>query len=180
MGSFWKKAKDIHFDPTEFYKDLDGEGYSEASKFAATVGLIFGALISLFGVFAVAFGEFNPGSFVFIAAMLLIFIPLMFILSAFFQAGLAHIAVYLFGERGFDTTYNAIAYPVSAVALWGWIPLINLFAGIYSIYLQSKGLEVLHDMDLGKAFIAVVWPILLSIVLITILWIVLLAGALTA
>ena len=180
MGGFWKKVKNIHLYPTEFYEDLDSEGYSGASKFTATVGLIFGALISLFGLISTIAGEFNPGSFVFISLILLISVPLVVTLSAFFQAGLAHIAVYLFGERGFDTTYNAIAYPVTAVSLWGWIPILNFGAGIYSIYLQSKGLEILHDMDLGKAFIAVIWPFIVSIVLVIILWIVLLAGALSA
>ena len=166
MTGFWEKVKKLHLKPTEFYEDLDSEGFSTASRFAGTVGLIFGALISLFMVGGLMTGEVNLGSFIFIALMILFFLPLIFIISAFFQAGIVHVAVYLFGERGFEKTFNAIAYPVSAIALWGWIPILNFGAGVYSIYLQSKGLEILHDISLGKAFVAVIWPVILSIILV--------------
>lgn len=164
MG-FWKKVRDIHFRPTEFYGEIDSDGFSAPSKFAATIGLVFGGLITVFGLLSVLFAETSALSWAGIAALLLVIFPVMLVISAFLQAATVHIAVYLFGKRGLSKTYTAVAYPVSAVLLWGWIPVLNFIAGIYSIYLQTKGLEILHDMDFGRALIAVIWPIILSMVL---------------
>ncbi|MFB6100752.1 MAG: YIP1 family protein [Candidatus Nanohalobium sp.] len=168
MG-FWKKARDIHLEPTKFFGEVDGEGFGAPSKFAATVGLVFAGLIAVLGLMAVLFSEMAALNLAFITVLLLIIFPVTLVFSAFFQAAMVHLAVYIFGERGFSKTYNAVAYPVSAVLLWGWIPILNFLAGIYSIYLQTKGIETLHDMEFGRALICVIWPIILSLVLTIIL-----------
>lgn len=173
---FWKKIKQIHLTPTDFYEDLDSEGFSTASKFVGLIGLLLGSLMTIFAVVGSLNTEYSLAGVLGISLFLLAFLPIALLANAFFQACLVHIAVYIFGKRGFDTTYNAVAYPISAVLLWGWIPVLNIVAGLYSIYLQAKGVEILHEMTFGRALITAIWPIIASLIITVGLWILLLIG----
>lgn len=160
-----KKLKDIHFRPSEFYQEIDSESFSEPSRFVASTGLLFGLILFSLGLIGSLTTEATATSIIGLFGISFILIPIALLMGAFIQSFLVHIAVYVFGKRGLDKTYNAVAYPVTAVLIWGWIPLLNIFASIYSIYLQTRGISILHDMSTGKALVAVIWPILLSVVL---------------
>ncbi|MFB6180237.1 MAG: YIP1 family protein [Candidatus Nanohalobium sp.] len=161
MSGFWSKVSDVHFSPDKFFEEVKGDGVAEPAKFAAKMGLLFGGLLSLIAVLlGLTTHGVPPLSVFFIAVAALIVLPLFVLADTMFQAGLVHLAVLFLGEKDFNKTYNAVAYPTTAIMTWRWIPGINILAVPYNIYLQTKGLETLHEIKTGKALIAAIWPLI--------------------
>ena len=54
---------------------------------------------------------------------------------------------------------------MQAVQLLTWLPLLNLLAGIYGLYLSAFGFREVHSTTYGRAAAVVALPLLLIIVL---------------
>ena len=165
ISEWFEKVKEVNFEPSKFFHQKKSEGYAEPSKFVGATGVFLGSLLTIFVLLASIFSSESLLAGLLASAILIPTLAIMLVVNAFFQSLLVHIAVYISGKRGLETTYNAVAYPVGATGVWAWIPVLNLFAGIYSLYLQAKGVEILHDMSFGKALICVAWPVVLSLIL---------------
>lgn len=160
LEEWFEQAREVVFSPTEFYREAERhEGFRYPLKFAA-LSLFISGLLS--GLVAVVTGSLVPalsGS------------PLGIVFSAlgavvggiiglFVGAALIHIFVYLFGGRGYQGTFEALSYATAVSAFFGWIPFINILAGLYTIYVQARGIENFHEMSFGKALAAVLLPVL--------------------
>lgn len=65
------------------------------------------------------------------------------------------------GNGGFPQTFRAFAY-AAAPGVISWIPLLNLIAGIYSLYLMRLGLERAQGLTTQKAVTVIaIWIITL-------------------
>lgn len=63
------------------------------------------------------------------------------------------------GKGGFPETYRAFAY-AAAPAVISWIPLLNLIAGIYGLFLMRLGLERAQGLESKKAIAVIaIWLI---------------------
>jgi hypothetical protein len=68
----------------------------------------------------------------------------------------AHAVVVLAGGSDLVRTVEAFAYPTVATMALGAVPVLGLFAALYGIYLQYRGLATFHDLSGDAAVAAVV------------------------
>jgi hypothetical protein len=70
------------------------------------------------------------------------------------------------GEKGARQTIKTTMYASTPFLLLGWIPFVSIIAYIWSLVLLVIGLKENHEMELGKAVLVVLIPIVLVIILI--------------
>ncbi len=172
---FWKMWKTVILEPTTFFEKLSEKtGYREPSLFylktqalLLLIALIYlgeilitdisstqSAIVTIIGGIA--------GVMIFIGFIILY--PITLLLSwgfLFVQTGIIHLFVLLFrGEKGYKETFNVIAYS-TAPALLSFIPFVGLAAMIYTIVIQTIGIQKRQKMSLGRSIAAVVIPSLI-------------------
>lgn len=119
-------------------------------------GTWFGSMVGNLGMVSVA----DPG----IERKIMIFADeLLYALPGIFIGGaILHIGVYIAGgKKGFDQTLRIIMYGSTPILL-GWIPIIGIIAGIWSLILQTLGIRQLHEITTGRAILAVLIPLVIS------------------
>jgi hypothetical protein len=94
----------------------------------------------------------------------------------FIGAAWVHLWVYLFGGRkGYRETFKALAFGDTPALLLGWIPLVGMLAGIWSLVISVLGIRELQEIStnraLGALILAVIIPLLILIVLAAFLFI---------
>jgi len=125
------------------------------------MGPVFGGMAGRFGVGTLA------GFGIVIVAVMMITGALLFL---FIGAAWLHLWVYLFGgRRGYRETLKALAFGDTPALLLGWIPLVGMLAGIWSLVLFVLGVRELQDIPtnraLGAVILAVMIPLLILVVL---------------
>jgi pilus assembly protein TadC len=72
-------------------------------------------------------------------------------------------------KKGLNQTLKSVFYGGSPNYLLGWIPLINIIAGLWSLVLAGIGLTRLQGIKGGKAagaiIIAILIPLIITMVL---------------
>lgn len=157
IGQWDRDFRDVLLRPSEFFERAGEKEYSESAAFTAVVGLLTGSLIAfpiaLISIFAgdasLSAISYSIGFLVAFPAMLLAFT---LILSSFTQ-----LFLYFNGIKGYQKTFAAYAHAM-ALAPFSLIPIINLVASFYQIYIQYLGVKKLHDMRSLDAFIVVLVP----------------------
>lgn len=94
----------------------------------------------------------------------------------FIGAAWVHLWVYVFGGRkGYRETLKALAFGDTPALLLGWIPLVGMLAGIWSLVISVLGIRELQEIStnraLGALILAVMIPLLIVIVLAAFLFI---------
>jgi len=124
----------------------------------AQTGMVGAALAEALG---------NMGSFV--AAMMIFSVYLFFVIALFgiFLKGLAlHVFVLLFGgEKGPEQTLKTTMYATTPYFLLGWIPYVSLIGAIWYLVLLIIGIRETQEIDMGKAVLVVILPIILILIL---------------
>lgn len=112
-----------------------------------------------------AFSNLGP----FVAAMIVFAVYLFFFIALFgiFIKGLAlHVFVLMFGgEKGPEQTLKTAMYATTPFLLLGWIPYVSIIGAIWYLVLLIIGIRETQEIDLGKALLVVVVPIVLMLVL---------------
>jgi hypothetical protein len=112
-----------------------------------------------------AFSNLGP----FVAAMTLFVVYLFFFIALFgiFIKGLAlHVFVLMFGgEKGHEQTLKTVMYSITPFLLLGWIPYVSIIGAIWYIVLLIIGIRETQEMELGKALLVVIIPIVLILIL---------------
>ncbi len=162
-------------DPGTFFAEYDeshGIGYSIAFMLLSFVVVMLPlALLSTVANISTP-GEAAIG----LAAFLLL--GVLFWVLALVEALIAHGIASLLGADGVATTLEAYAFPtIVRYGLW-WIPVVNIGLGIYGLYLQITGIAEFHDISTGRAAVAAVVALFVSVPSITILVAILAAFAL--
>ncbi len=77
---------------------------------------------------------------------------ILMIAGAFIGGTILHIFVYIIGGRkGVSQTIKAVMYGSTPGLLLGWIPILGIFAWIWALILQIRGLRVLQGLTTGRA-----------------------------
>jgi hypothetical protein len=96
----------------------------------------------------------------------IVMIVVQFIL-VFIGAAWLHLFVYLFGGRkGYLQTLKSIIFGSTPAMLFGWIPFIGLFVGIWAFALEILGIRELQEMTTGKAALAVILAVLVILLIV--------------
>jgi hypothetical protein len=88
----------------------------------------------------------------------------------FISAAVLHLFAYIFGaKKGYSNTYKAVVYSMTPSLLLGWIPFVGIIAAFWTWYLSMKGLSVLHEISMGRAFLITITPSMIMAVLILVM-----------
>ncbi len=158
---FVEKVKGILTEPSKMFDALKEETISEAIKYYAIIAAMYAVMTAL--LFSMAFGSMfgrfgmmmGAGATGGIVMFMILFI--FGIIGIFVSGAIFHIFVYLVGGRkGLSQTIKAVMYGSTPALLFGWIPIIGMIAGIWSLVLEVIGIRQLHEITTGKAILAVV------------------------
>lgn len=96
----------------------------------------------------------------------IVFIIIFGVIALFIAGIMLHIFVWIAGGRkGLTTTVRAVIYSVTPNLIFGWIPLIGILAGFWSLALEILAIKELHEISTTRAFIAVFMPAIVLAVL---------------
>lgn len=92
------------------------------------------------------------------------------LIGVFISGGIIHLGVLLFGgKRGYGETVKAVIYGGTPCYILGWIPFIGLIFGVWAFILEILGVRELQDLSTGKAIGAVLVPLIIIGVIISII-----------
>jgi hypothetical protein len=81
------------------------------------------------------------------------------LIGMFVIAGLLHVWCLLFGGKaGYSKTYQLNVYSYTPAMLFGWIPIVSFFAGIWSLVLLIIGTQHVHGIGRTKAILMYLIP----------------------
>jgi hypothetical protein len=179
--AFFRTMKQVLFSPTEFFRNMP------LSKGVGSP-LLYGVIISFFGTTIGLLGQYAFSGFMgsssqvegmagvnfFQTAFLLIyafFLPIMIAVGLFIGSGIFHICLLIVGagKRGFEATFRVLSYASSSQA-FALVPFVGGFIiVIYNLVLWTIGFRESHHTTTGRAFIAVLLPVLIMSFLIGLL-----------
>ena len=170
---YFKTWKEVMLRPSDFYREMPTSGgYSEPLTFAAISYIISGLLTVIF-IRGLHIGDmYGVDSSEFSFSMLLtavIMTPISGIIYLFIVGAIFYITYKVLGGTGsYEGTVRFMSY-ASAILVVSWIPLLNLIAWIYGIYLYIVGGTFVHKVSMGKSALAILLPYILVILLTIIL-----------
>jgi hypothetical protein len=164
VRSFVNTVRRVIFSPRDFFRGMPrSRSFLNPLIFAAVCALI-GALMS--GVFQEV-AHLLPG-------MQIFSVNTGFVLSVTYRfvgtmiglvviTGVYHLLFRLIGGRyndGLEAAFRVLCY-VQAVQLVAWLPLVNVLAVMYAVYLGVIGFAEVHTTTYGRAAFVVLLPMLL-------------------
>jgi len=177
---YFELMKGFVLSPAETFRKVTGTDYGETLAYflvlvlintVLSIPLMLLAISSMGPVFGGMAGRLGVGTLagfgIVIVAVMMITGALLFL---FIGAAWLHLWVYLFGgRRGYRETLKALAFGDTPALLLGWIPLVGMLAGIWSLVLFVLGVRELQDIPtnraLGAVILAVMIPLLILVVL---------------
>ncbi len=94
---------------------------------------------------------------------LLILAPVFIVIGIFINAGIVHLCLMLVGgaKQSFETTFRVVCFAAGSVGPLLVVPFCGgLIAGVWRIVLECIGLARAHEIDTGKAVMAVLLPLI--------------------
>jgi hypothetical protein len=95
------------------------------------------------------------------AVVYIVFVPVMVIVGMFVASGILHLCLMIVGgaKKPFETTFRVVCFSSGSTYLLSMIPFCGgLIAGVWNIVLECIGLARAHEIDTGKAVMAVLLP----------------------
>lgn len=177
--TYLDKVKGFMFNPSETFNRAKPDTLGDAFKYfivfliiyailySVVFSVFFAAMMSLFGPMFEPMMPFIGGAFGAGLAVVLFIMMLVFSIIGIFIIGLwLHLWVYLVGgRRGVVQTIKALMYGVTPSFVLGWIPVIGIIAGIWSIVVEIIGIRQLHEISTGKAVVAYILAIAIPIIM---------------
>lgn len=186
-GSFIESVKGFLLQPVETFQSHRGATLGEALKYYIILLVIFAvlsALLALAGITGLAammgmgLGAGAAGAVG--SVMVLIGAIVGGIIGVLIGGVILHIFVYIVGGRkGIGQTIKALAYAETPVLLLGWIPIINIIGAIWGFVLTILGIREIHEISTARAIIAVIIPLIIVFVLVTLFAASLVVGAMS-
>jgi hypothetical protein len=171
VSSIIETTKGFLQNPVETFQQHADTSLSKAFQYYAILLVFYAVLFSIFEGALLSFGSLFPhgGSFAgFAIGMLMLFCICIIIpaslIGIFFKGLFHHIFVLLMGgEQGVAQTLKASMYSAVPILVLGWIPIINIIAGIWSFVLLILGIRELHKISTASAIATVLIPGILFI-----------------
>ncbi|MCJ7664804.1 MAG: YIP1 family protein [Desulfobacterales bacterium] len=173
VTAFFRTMKEVLFSPTAFFRNMPvSKGMGSPllygiiiSFFAMTVGLLGQYAISGFiGSFSQVEGMQGVNFFQTVFLLMYAFIfPIMIAISLFIGSAIFHICLIIVGtgKRGFEATFRVVSYTSSSAVFW-LIPFVGwIIVFIYNLVLWTIGFRETHRTTTGRAFIAVLLPMII-------------------
>ena len=177
--SIGERIKGFLFNPSETFDASKEDTLGDAFKYFIVLLLIYAVLYaiviavvlsSLIGgiLDALPFGVPSLGAGISAVAAVVFFVYILIAgLAGVFIVGLwTHLWVYLLGgKNGLEQTIKAVMYGETPSLLLGWIPIVGIIFGIWTLIVGILGIRQLHEMSTGKAVLAVIIAIAIPIII---------------
>jgi hypothetical protein len=128
--------------------------------------LIFAVLYGIVQTFITSVAGINP------FGMLMFPILFLLILIGGFLGMLVgslwyHLWAYVFGARqGIRNTIKAVLFGSTPTYIFGWIPIVNIITGIWSLVLLGIGLKKLQKLSTGRVVGAILTAVLIPLIIV--------------
>jgi hypothetical protein len=175
---FIDKVKGFLFEPTNTLHNSREDSIIEALKYYFILFLIYSVLETFVRIF---FGEMIislMGKYAMISSntevkeIVIKFIyDVIYAIPAIIMGGVfLHIFVFIEGgKKGSNQTLKALVYSSTPSLLFGWIPIIGVIAGMWSLVLNIIGIRELQEISTERAVLAVIVPFILLLLLVAFL-----------
>jgi len=145
-----EKIKEVLLSSSDFFKKIKEEkGIGKPFIYFAILSLVFFALMTIPIMAKLPFYQ----------GMTIEMIPIFYVISLisiFVSSGIIHLFIKLVGGKGdYQKTFKAMVYSSTPSLLLAWIPYIGPLFSLWALYLAIKGVSILHDISMGRAFLAV-------------------------
>jgi hypothetical protein len=185
VTAFFRTMKEVLFSPTEFFRKMPvSKGLPPPLFYGVILGFVGGliAILLQFSLFG-SMGSFPAGegmegmgggihpfqtAFTIIYA---IFLPFLIAIGLFILSGIFHLCLLIVGagKRGFEATFRVVAY-TSSTQVFAIVPFVGAFiVMIYNLVLWTIGFRETHRTTTGRAFIAVLLPMVVLVVFIVLM-----------
>ena len=181
-SGFIDNVKGFLLDPTETLIAHKNESLGDALRyfiiFLVIYGVLTGVMLGLFmgmvggmagaeaGMGALGVGGLTALGIIGMVIAVVIFIIIFGVIALFIAGILLHIFVLIAGGRkGLTTTVRAVIYSLTPNLIFGWIPLIGILAGFWTLALEILAIRELHEISTTRAFVAVFLPAIILAVL---------------
>ena len=181
--SIVERIKGFLFSPSETFDASRDDTLGDAFKYFVVILAIYAVLVAIivavaFSLFAGMLGMFGVPAMPVGAAMgplaaVGFFIAALVggIIGVFISGLWLHLWVYLVGGRnGIEQTIKAVMYGETPSLILGWIPIVNIIAGIWALIVGIIGVRQLHELSTGKAVLAVILAIIIPAIIIGVIW----------
>jgi hypothetical protein len=180
--ALFRTMKEVLFAPSEFFRKMPvSKGLAPPLFYGVILGFV-GALIAIL-LQVILFGSVGnfPGeqgvegvergihlfqtTFIIIYA---IFLPILIAVGLFIASGIFHLCLLIVGagKRGFEATFRVVAY-TSSTQVFAIVPVVGAFiVTIYNLVLWTIGFRESHRTTTGRAFIAVLLPMIVIVIFI--------------
>ncbi|MBU0530040.1 MAG: Yip1 family protein [Candidatus Aenigmatarchaeota archaeon] len=165
MG-FFDKLKMVIIDPERLFNSVREEPLSKSFVYFAIITLvpmvvaaaILSFVFSLFSAILPADVGSSFGLFGLLGPVIAIPFYLLALVFSFVIGAVIFVFARIFGSKGsYTDTYKAIAYGSTPANLLFFIPIVS---PIWSLYLEIKGLSVLHRISMGRAAVIIIAPVI--------------------
>ena len=147
---FFETVKGLLLNPTDTFDDLEYDTMEDAIKYCGVIVAIFGLLFSITYFIRETFAIFV------IVLMMCILIGTFIVGFIFYIVG---------GRNGIEQTIKVVMYSLTPFLLLSWLPIIGIFAGLWSLLLEIIGIRHFHDLTTGRLVIATILSLVILIII---------------
>jgi hypothetical protein len=158
--------------PSAAFTAMKTEGGLGEPLIYALIGGCAGAIVSFvfaFGMQSVGFMSAGHNSLNALSwlgmgsAAFLVLIPVFIVLGLFISSAVVHVCLMLVGgaKKSFETTFRVLAFAHGSTGPLQMIPLCGgLIAAVWGLVLNCIGLARAHEIETGRAILAVLLPLI--------------------
>jgi hypothetical protein len=118
-----------------------------------SIGLMGGGQNAISSVFGMGIG----------IVLFIFLVPVLMVVGMFIGSGILHLCLMILGgaKKSFETTFRVVCFASGSTYLLSMIPICGgLIASVWNIVLECIGLARAHEIETGKAVMAVLLPII--------------------
>lgn len=167
--SIVERIKGFLFSPSDTFDNSREDTLGDALKYfvvllaiyavllAIISAVAFSVIVGMMGPLGATMAPFGAGTGALAAIGAFIGAIIGGIIGIFIGGLWLHLWVYVVGGRnGFTQTIKAVTYGMTPSLLLGWIPGVNIIAGIWALIVEIIGIRQLHELSTGKAVLAII------------------------
>jgi len=170
---FWKAYIDtvttVLTQPTTAFSTMKAEGDMMGPMLFALIGGCAGIIVSILvqmGLQSVGFMANRESAMMGVVGIwaigYILLSPVIVIVGMFLVSGILHVCLMIVGgaKKSFETTFRVVCFSTGSTYLLSMIPFCGgMIAGVWNLVLEIIGLARAHEIDTGKAVMAVLIPI---------------------
>ncbi len=172
FSAFIETLQMVLLRPADAFTVMKTEGGLGEPLIYGLIGGCVGGLVSFlfsfglhsFGLFAGQRNAFYSLAGLGVGSMaFIILLPIFMIVGLFIGAGILHLCLMIVGgaRKPFETTFRVLAFSQGSTGPLQMIPFCGgIVAGIWALVANCIGLSRAHEIDIGKAVLAVLLPLI--------------------